>query len=268
MTLIVQISDPHFGTEIPAVQQALLTYLRTMSPEFVIVSGDITQRARSSQFATARKFFDDVGAPFHAIPGNHDLPLFNLAARLINPYGNYKKAFGTREFFHRIKDVAIVGLDASTKFRHTRGRLIFQRARKDLAHAREMIGETGILLVAVHQPILTAWGEDRPEELLNSDSIANLFSDMRVDAILSGHVHVPLICTTDKAYPKLDRPFVHSGAGTAVSHRTREGKPNSFNSLKISENQIEVTLHQFAAGGFAPVETHLFKRDANGWTQA
>lgn len=266
MTLIAHISDTHFGTDIAAVRQALAIYLRDLHPDFIVLSGDITQRARSRQFFAARRFFDTVGSPVFAIPGNHDLPLFNLAARFLNPYHNYKKYFGPREFFHRKQDIAVVGLDATTPLRHTNGRLNFERTRKNLQHARDMIGNDGVLLVAVHQPVLTAWGEDRPEELENSLAITRLFSDMKVDVILSGHVHVPLICTTDKAYPDLPRPFIHSGAGTAVSHRTRAGKPNSFNTLRISEQKIAVTLHQFAGDRFAAQETHNFGKTAPGWT--
>ena len=94
MTCVLQISDPHFGTEQPHVMRALLQLAREQQPEVILLTGDITQRARRSQFAAAARFVSQLPAPVLAVPGNHDIPLFNLIARALNPYGNYKRAFG------------------------------------------------------------------------------------------------------------------------------------------------------------------------------
>ena len=77
MTVLLQISDPHFGTEQAPVMQALEQLVRAQQPELVVLSGDITQRATRAQFRAARAFVDRLGAPaVLAIPGNHDIPLF------------------------------------------------------------------------------------------------------------------------------------------------------------------------------------------------
>ncbi len=96
MTLL-QISDPHFGTEQPAVVEALLRLAQEIQPAAVIVSGDITQRARRAQFEAAREFVSRLSPPaVVAIPGNHDIPLFNVIARMFHPYAGFERAFGTR----------------------------------------------------------------------------------------------------------------------------------------------------------------------------
>ena len=95
MTTLLQISDAHFGTEQPPVVQALLQLARDQAPDLVVMSGDITQRARRSQFKAARAFIDQLKpAALLTIPGNHDIPLFNLALRVFAPYSNYSRAFG------------------------------------------------------------------------------------------------------------------------------------------------------------------------------
>ena len=95
MTVLLHASDPHFGTEQLPVMQALLRFSRAQAPDVLVLSGDITQRARASEFRAARAFVDALGVPtLLAIPGNHDIPLFNLAARLCWPYANHCKAFG------------------------------------------------------------------------------------------------------------------------------------------------------------------------------
>lgn len=94
MSRVLQISDPHFGTEQPHVMQALLRLSSEQQPDVTLLSGDITQRARRAQFAAAREFIQQLPGPVLAVPGNHDIPLFNLVARWLNPYGNYRRAFG------------------------------------------------------------------------------------------------------------------------------------------------------------------------------
>src|SRR5688572_18976297 len=93
--MLLHISDPHFGTEQTPVVDALLRLVHEQPPEQVILSGDITQRARRAQFAAARAFVDRLGAARTlVVPGNHDIPLFNLPARVLAPYAGFVDAFG------------------------------------------------------------------------------------------------------------------------------------------------------------------------------
>lgn len=46
MSVLLQISDTHFGTEQPPVVEALVALATQQRPEIVVLSGDITQRAR------------------------------------------------------------------------------------------------------------------------------------------------------------------------------------------------------------------------------
>ena len=95
MTTLLQVSDTHFGTEQPPVVAALHELAQRSRADVLVVSGDITQRARRRQFAAARRFIDRLPpSALVAIPGNHDIPLFNVFARLFRPYGNYTHAFG------------------------------------------------------------------------------------------------------------------------------------------------------------------------------
>ena len=90
----MQVSDTHFGTEQPAVVEALAALAQRLKPDLVVLSGDITQRAKLSQFKAARQFTDRLNAPLLAIPGNHDIALFNVFERVFWPYNSFRKAFG------------------------------------------------------------------------------------------------------------------------------------------------------------------------------
>jgi 3',5'-cyclic AMP phosphodiesterase CpdA len=94
VSVLLQISDPHFGTEQPPVVEALVTLVRQQRPDLLVLSGDITQRARPAQFQAARAFTQRLGVPLLALPGNHDIPLFDLWARLRHPYAQHMAAFG------------------------------------------------------------------------------------------------------------------------------------------------------------------------------
>ena len=95
MTLLVQISDPHFGTERTPVVEALVRFVHAQAPAVAMLSGDITQRARRKQFDAARAFIARLHVPTTLVsPGNHDSPLNNLAGRVAQPYAEFRRAFG------------------------------------------------------------------------------------------------------------------------------------------------------------------------------
>jgi len=86
MSDLLQTSDAHFGTEQPQVVEALVALAAQQRPDVVVLSGDITQRARPAQFRAAKAFVDRLGASVLVIPGNHTIALFDLWARLTRPY--------------------------------------------------------------------------------------------------------------------------------------------------------------------------------------
>jgi 3',5'-cyclic AMP phosphodiesterase CpdA len=269
MTLIAHISDTHFGTEVNAIVTAMTDVLEHIKPDITILSGDITQRARKQEFALAKEFFNNIyGEIKIAIPGNHDIPLYNPFIRFLTPYKNYEKAFKTRESLLTSEYLAIVCCDATNPYRHTKGKLELDKLRDRLERARKNLVENALLIVVIHQPLLTALSEDRKEALINAEATAKLFEEYKVDLVLSGHVHFPLITTTN-GFTTLDRNFILSGAGTAISHRTRSGAPNSFNMINIkNQHLIEIIQYEFqdSAKTFTAKEPILFGYNSEvGW---
>ncbi|MGC4115263.1 MAG: metallophosphoesterase [Myxococcales bacterium] len=92
--LVLQLSDPHFGTEQPVVAEALQRLAAKLVPDLVVLSGDITQRATAAQFEAASRFTAGLNAPVLVVPGNHDIPLLNLGLRVLAPYARHRRAFG------------------------------------------------------------------------------------------------------------------------------------------------------------------------------
>ncbi len=255
MTRLLHISDTHFGTEMTPVVKVLQAAVAQIAPDVVVLSGDITQRARASQFAAARTFCDSLGVPVLAVPGNHDLPLYHVLARMYWPYRNYQRFFGAREWQVQHGDVMIVGFDATHPLRHTRGKLAPAHVERKLQQARAAAPDA-MLVAVVHQPVAVAWPEDTPEILINAQAVAEVFARHRVAAVLSGHVHVPMLAHSDKIFADIKPAFLHSGAGTAVSHRIRPCAPNSFTVLecdaKAARVEGQIYIYDPARAAFYP----------------
>ena len=153
MSVLLQVSDTHFGTEQPHVVEALAALAASQRPGVVVLSGDITQRARPTQFLAAKAFVDRLGAPVLAVPGNHDIPLFDLLARLRRPHARYIAAFGADlEPLHRSPDLLVVCVNTTRAWRHKNGEvsgLQVDRVSRLLADA----GPAQLRVVVVHQPV-------------------------------------------------------------------------------------------------------------------
>ena len=263
-------SDPHFGTEVPEIVRALVDALHALAPSLIVVSGDITQRARRSQFTAARAFLDRLPAvPKLLVPGNHDLPLFNVPVRLFAPRHAYHRAFGPAETGWSAEGVVVTGIDSTRRFRHTRGDIALDVLRRRVSGA---VSDALVRLVVAHHPLHTLLKQDSHERLIGAPVIAEELSRLSADLVLSGHVHMPLQADTRASFPGLRRHFVLSGAGTAVSSRTRSGAPNSFNVIDIDPALAAIRLvrHDCSdpARGFKPLAVATFLRADDGWRQS
>lgn len=151
MGVLLHISDTHFGTEQAPVVEALVALAAQQRPDVVVLSGDITQRARPAQFRAAQACVERLGAPVLAIPGNHDIALFDLWARLTRPYA--RLVFGADpEPVHASPDWLVVGSTTTRARRHRHGEVSaaqIERVARLLASA----SPRQLRVVVVHQPV-------------------------------------------------------------------------------------------------------------------
>lgn len=233
MSILMQISDTHFGTEVPAVMNALLQLVSEARPDIAVLSGDLTQRARRSQFDAARAFADQLRArSIIALPGNHDIPLFNVFARIAAPYGNYQRAFGSNlEPTFESAQFLVLGVNTTRAYRHKDGEVSAEQIERVAKALRGASGEQ-IRIVVTHQPVHVIREQDEENLLHNADLAVREWSAAGADLIMGGHIHLPYVRPLSDRFANLARRTWAVQAGTAVSYRIRHEAPNSINIVR------------------------------------
>jgi 3',5'-cyclic AMP phosphodiesterase CpdA len=228
VSVLLQISDTHFGTEQPPVVEALAAFTARQRPDLVVLSGDITQRARRAQFHAARVFVERLATPVLAIPGNHDVPLFDVLARFTRPYGHYREAFGNElEPVHASADLLVQCLNTTRWWLQTNGEISVEQMERVAARlANATPGQ--LRVIVVHHPVSVPHADDVHNIVRRHAAAVHRWAAAGADLVMGGHIHLPYVTPL----PGLARRLWSVQAGTAVSHRVRSGQPNSVNVLR------------------------------------
>lgn len=269
MRTIVHLSDLHFGTEHPPLLEPLRRAVRDAQPDVIAVSGDLTQRARTGQFMAARRFLDSLPGPRVVVPGNHDVPLFNLVARFARPLAKYRR-FITSDLtpVYHDEEIAVLGVNTSRSLIHKGGRVNRQQVEYIVAKFHEL-GEAETQILVTHHPFDVPEGVGDHELVGRARMAMAAFARCGVDVFLAGHLHVSNAESTAARYRLAGYAALVIQAGTATSHR-RRGEENAFNVVRVAAGDITVERHAFdqAAGRFAPAFEHRFHRTESGWARA
>jgi 3',5'-cyclic AMP phosphodiesterase CpdA len=261
MSLLLQVSDTHFGTEQPAVMEALLDMVQAQVPDVVVLSGDITQRARRAQFHAARMFVDRLAAPATLVlPGNHDIPLFNLVARIFYPYANHQCVFGRAlEPIFESADLLVLGVNTTRPSRHKDGEVSADQIQRVAERLRRATHEQ-LRIVVTHQPVHVTRPEEEKNVLHGHREAVHEWASAGADLLLGGHIHLPYVRPLSERFNDLPRNVWIVQAGTAVSTRVRHDAPNSINLIRYARADIprrcvvERWDYDASAHCFEPVE--------------
>ncbi|WP_428310370.1 metallophosphoesterase family protein [Hydrocarboniphaga sp.] len=241
----LHLSDTHFGTEQAAVANALLALNAAQKPLMAILSGDITQRARRAEFAAAAAFLDCLEIPVMALPGNHDIPLFNVAGRLLRPYGNYHRALQTPlmpEF--ETEQLLALGVNTTRWYRHKDGEVSDEQIEQIATRLRS--ARPGQLrIVVTHQPVHVIEQRDEHNRLHNHEAAIRAWAAAGADLVLGGHIHLPYVRDLRESYPDLSRKLWCVQAGTAVSRRVRFEASNSVNIVDYDTSRHACQLRRW-----------------------
>ncbi|AOG01513.1 MULTISPECIES: metallophosphoesterase family protein [Blastomonas] len=238
MTLLFHASDLHFGAEDSAALDWFTRCVEEDAPEAVVITGDLTMRARSREFAAAQSWLTALGVPVLIEPGNHDLPYFNPVRRIWRPYGRVMRL---QEQLHdgvSIDHVHLVSLPttarAQWRLNWSKGK-VGSRALHNAVQSLEAGPDDTCRIVLTHHPLIEA-ATRTSGRTTGGRAALEAIAAAGAHAVLSGHVHDPFDQRVTTAYG----PVRLIGAGT-LSERVRTSRP-SFNRITVEGGSLSATV--------------------------
>ena len=263
---ILHISDVHFGPpHLKDLSQEVLKLEEDRRPDLVVVSGDLTQRAKPHQFQQARRFVDQFKAPALVVPGNHDVPLYRFWERFLAPYGAYRKHFDAdlEPVIQTPPGFLAVGINTAHGWTFTEGR-IRSRRLQEVADLLESVPKSAPKIVVAHHNLVPPPRFGRQKVVWNASKAIDLFSRAGVDLILSGHNHQAFVAESESFYPSGRLPVVilHSGTTTSDRGRGSEEGGNSCFWIEIDALTVMISLlrREPDLGRFAEYSRHSYPR--------
>ena len=267
MRTIVHLSDLHFGRLDRRVVAPLVAAIRAIAPDLVAVSGDFTQRARTRQFVEARDLLEKLPSPRLVVPGNHDVPLFDVARRFLRPLARYRRFIADDvEPIFIDEEIAALGLNSARSLTFGRGRLNAAQIRKATDRLRAIPPDV-IKIIVTHHPF------DLPDDYDESQLVGGArmamaeLASVGADLFLAGHLHVSHIGRTAERYQIAGHSALVVQAGT-MSTRQR-GEANSFNVLRLNRPHATVERRTWDPDQqlFVEASMRTFTRSDRGWIE-
>jgi len=271
MPRLIHLSDLHFGAHDPVLVEAVERRIDEEKPDLVVISGDFTQRARTEQFKEACRFLDrlkDAGHEVLGVPGNHDVPLYDVLRRFLSPLTRYRRFIDeTLCPFQELKGAAVLGINTARSLTFKDGRISHEQM-DFIRRTFERVPNVPRILVT-HHPLFALPVGDGPElgrgvgrQELALDAIA----DAGVDILLAGHNHR---ASTHSAKDLATRagPALVIQAGTATSTRLRD-EAQSFNRIDVDGERVTLTVQSWAGDRFVSGDEQTYAREGDNWRLA
>jgi 3',5'-cyclic AMP phosphodiesterase CpdA len=266
MRTIVHLSDMHFGRVDSRLVAPLVRTIHAIEPNLVAISGDFTQRARPSEFRQARAFLDQLPFPSLVVPGNHDVPLYDMASRFLNPYGRYRRYLEQDlEPAYQDMEMVAVGLNSARALPFRGGGRLNEAQVARAATRLTAAPRDAVKIVVTHHPFDLPEGHG-DEHLIGRASMAmQQLAAAGADVFLAGHLHVSHVGHTAERYQIAGHSALVVQAGT-LSTRGR-GELNTINVLRITRGRIAIERHSWddAAQAFQPSWSGTFQQTPDGW---
>jgi 3',5'-cyclic AMP phosphodiesterase CpdA len=264
MRRIVHISDLHFGTEDPAVAEGLLADIERQPAHLAAVSGDLTQRGRKGQFTAARAYLARIGLPKIIVPGNHDIPLYNVVARFGWPLANYHR-FITSDMCPKFYDdeLAVAGVNTARPNRWKDGRISKEQIEELWGYFHDQPATKFKVLVA-HHPFIPPTRDATATLVDNAKAALRMLEASGCHLILAGHLHLAYGGDVRPHHVEIKRSILVAQAGTAISHRRRD-EPNAYNLVTIEDSRLQIEVRGWNGREFAATALREYQQSDEGW---
>jgi 3',5'-cyclic AMP phosphodiesterase CpdA len=269
LATIAHLSDVHFGHHDPQLVASIEALLADRKPDLVAISGDLTQRARVGQFRLARAFLERLRQQGHqllVVPGNHDVPLYDVFRRFARPLHRYRRYIGEDLCpYWQNDELAVLGINTARSLTLKHGSISHEQMQR-IRDAFAQAGDRWRVLVTHHPLMAMPIGEENePTRVAKRSNDALLAAaDAGVDLLLAGHFHRTF---SQSARDMVDNvgPALVVQAGTATSTRLRGGEQQSFNWIEADQDAIDLTVYAWQGEAFAPGPPARFAYDGANW---
>ena len=269
MTRLIHLSDLHFGAHDPRLVEAVEQRINEEAPDLVVVSGDFTQRARTEQFREACEFLErlrDAGHAVLGVPGNHDVPLYDVLRRFLSPLTRYRRFIDDDLCpFHELPGVAVLGINTARSLTFKDGRI----SHEQMEFIRKTFSNTdpkAMRVLVTHHPLFALPVGDGPElgkAIGRQEHALDAISDAGVDILLAGHNHRASAHHASDLVTRAGSALVIQ-AGTATSTRLRD-EEQSFNQVDVDGDSVTLTVQSWAVDKFASADAQEFVREGDHW---
>lgn len=269
MVRIAHLSDLHFGAHDERLVAAVEERLDKAKPDLVVISGDFTQRARTEQFKEACRFLERLKGAGHevlGVPGNHDVPLYDVLRRFLSPLSRYRRYIDdTLCPYHELSGAAVLGINTARSLTVKDGRI----NEGQVAFIRESFARTGrdtVRILVTHHPMFALPVGEGPElgEAIGRQEMAlRAVAEAGVDLLLAGHNHRASTHHARDLVTDAGSALVVQ-AGTATSTRLRD-EEQSFNLLEIVKGQATVAVQTWDGDSFRSRDTESYIRQGAHW---
>jgi 3',5'-cyclic AMP phosphodiesterase CpdA len=262
MRRIVHVSDLHFGTTEQRLVDALVADIQSQSPDLVVVTGDLTQRARNHEFDAAREFLGRLPRPQLVVPGNHDIaPVYKPWRRLLAPFERFKREItGELDAVFDDGELMVAGINSVTRFRFKDGAVSPRRLKR--LEARLGKTQAKLRVVAAHHP-LVAIESGKHDLVRGQQALRDALEHAGVHLVLAGHLHQSF---SGPAQARVGRAgsLVVVQASTSTSSRLR-GHANAYNVIELQPKNVRVHVRAWNDGAIAPERSLAYALSDSGW---
>lgn len=267
MPRLVHLSDLHFGAHEDRLVLAVEQRVDELRPDLIVISGDFTQRARTEQFKDACEFLQRLQHSGHevlGVPGNHDVPLYDVLRRFLSPLARYRRFIDDNLCpFVELPGLAVLGVNTARSLAFKDGRI----NRQQVTFIRETFSRTSadaFRVLVTHHPLFALKIADQTAPAIGRQELAiDAIEEAGVDMLLAGHNHHASSHSASDLVTRAGGALVVQ-AGTATSTRVRE-QGQSFNSIDVVDGSVMITVNVWQGKGFAAQETQRYAWEEGHW---
>ncbi len=246
---IIHISDLHFGMHHHHIIDHFLNDVSTIKPDAILISGDLTQRAKTEQYTMFLSFLKKLTGVVCIVPGNHDISLHNIVSRMLTPFEKYTSLVSpnlSAQFENSI--IRILGVNSVNPYRIKDGKL----SSKTMSHIKQyfLSTSTRLNLLFFHHNFDYREGLHKPLE--NDQQFLSYLKESTIDIVCTGHSHYANVSLIEK---NNHQPCLLLHAGSLLCKRSKDGL-NSYYLVEAEKNHCTINLRVFNNNAFSTVTSH------------